>query len=146
MTTTTSKAIAPFKPIEMETPEAVQLESGFTVKVKIEADPSTGFAYQAWTNERDRGTVSFNIDLFADAMGPGTDLKLITHSEPLVANQDSYDITLKDSALNTPPTFRAADGAAKLVYELTAVITLKDGANTLNGFAAFVGDALIQAK
>jgi hypothetical protein len=126
-----------FNLVEMDTPAGVRAGTAFTVKVKINADPASP-VYSTWQFFRDGngGAATFDIDLFAESIGPGVERKLTTtsHSEPLVSGQDDYDITLS-------PSFPA--GARKGVYELAAVITLMVGGNAV-GWSAYAADAIIQ--
>lgn len=144
MTITVGKSIPTMSPdifnvVEMDTPAGVKVGIAFPVKVKINADP-TSPVYSTWEFFRDSGNASFDIQLFAESIGPGAERELTTtpHNEPLIAGQDNYDITL-----NPNPAFPAT--ARKGVYELATVITLVSGGTPV-GWSAFVADVPIQVS
>jgi hypothetical protein len=147
MTTTVGKSVPPqtnetFTVIEMDSPVNATAGNPFKVTINITGDPGSDLG-AVWTFARDHGG-QLQIELFADTIGPGTDLKLLTHTEPLVAGQDAYGpIDLNDDGTGDRPTFPAT--ADKGVYELAAVITVTSGGAPL-GLSAFVGDAILQVS
>ena len=146
MVTTLGKSVPPqaietFSLIEMDTPVNATIGTPFTVTIRItEQDGSSQDLI--WDFFRDNGG-ELKIDLYADTIGPGTDLQLLTHTEALVPGQDAYTIDLKDDTTLNSPTFPAT--AVQGVYELAAVITVRFG-GVSTPLSAFVGDVILQVS
>jgi len=117
--------------VEMDTPEGIASGTSFTVTVKFSGNPSQ----PVWPLIRNSGMGTFRIELFAESVGPGGEFSLNPGGTVgnLTPNQDDY---------NVPIVIPAGTLTVPRLYELGAVITFTNGASSVVGLAAYVGDAL----
>jgi hypothetical protein len=119
----------------MDTPESVALGAILTgTVVTFTGDPTNAF----WVLIRDLGTVTFQIDLFAETVGPGRELLLTSQTGALTAGVDNYPVAI------TGASFNPGAGARQGLYELGVVITFFNGGTLIGGISAYAGDAVIQ--
>lgn len=132
-TSATPGAVPGFTLVEMDTPEGIPSGAAFNVTVKFSGNP----AQPVWPLIRDSGTGTFKIELFAESVGPSTELSLNGPAGAvgaLTATVDDY---------NVPIAVAAGTLTEKGVYEIGAVITFTNNGTIVGGLAAFAGDALM---